>query len=89
MGEKFISGIIILNDSFEEQINVKDEIDKFNESTKQKTQIKKKKKYKLRKTLRDFLREDKRFLMLSKKQNISKRKTDLKILKELEKNLKY
>ena len=89
MGEKFISGIIILNDSFEEQINVKDEIDKFNESTKQKTQIKKKKKYRLRKTLRDFLKEDKRFLMLSKKQNISKRKTDLKILKELEKNLKY
>ena len=89
MGEKFISGIIILNDSFEEQINVKDEIDKFNESTKQKTQIKKKKKYRLRKTLRDFLKEGKRFLMLSKKQNISKRKTDLKILKELEKNLKY
>ena len=89
MGEKFISGIIILNDSFEEQINVKDEIDKFNESTKQKTQVKKKKKYRLRKTLRDFLKEDKRFLMLSKKQNISKRKTDLKILKELEKNLKY
>ena len=89
MGEKFISGIIILNDSFEEQINLKDEIDKFNESTKQKTQIKTKKKYRLRKTLRDFLKEDKRFLMLSKKQNISKRKTDLKILKELEKNLKY
>ena len=89
MGEKFISGIIILNDSFEEQINLKDEIDKFNGSTKQKTQIKTKKKYRLRKTLRDFLKEDKRFLMLSKKQNISKRKTDLKILKELEKNLKY
>ena len=89
MGEKFISGIIILNDSFEEQINLKDEIDKFNESTKQKNQIKKKKKYRLRKTLRDFLKEGKRFLMLSKKQNISKRKTDLKILKELEKNLKY
>ena len=36
-GREIYSGILTLNDALEEQINLKDEIDKFKESTKLKT----------------------------------------------------
>ena len=40
--EKIYSGIIVLNDAFEEKINLKNEIDKFYESKKQNENKKKK-----------------------------------------------
>ena len=42
-GRKIYSNIITLNDACEEHINVKDEIDKFSESTKPKSPNKKEK----------------------------------------------
>ena len=42
---KIYYDIIKLNHAFEEQMTLKDEIDKFNDSNRQKTKIKKKKKH--------------------------------------------
>ena len=61
------SKIYTLNDALEEEINLKDEIDKFKESTKLENQEKKEKNW-LLKTQLDFLTEDKKFwIALNKK----------------------
>ena len=44
-GREIYNGIITLNNAYEEQINLKSEIDKFKESTNQNPQTKKKKRH--------------------------------------------
>ena len=65
----------MLNDIFEEQINLQDGIDKFIDSTRPKTQNKKKKKHQLMKEKIDFLKIDKKVLVVLKINFLRKIKT--------------
>ena len=64
--KKIYSDIITLNDAFEKQVNLKGEINEFIKSTKLKKPSKKEEKYWSIKTQRDFLKENRKFLMVLK-----------------------
>ena len=63
-GRKIYNNYLLLDDALEKQIRLKDDIDTFKESTKQKESVKKEKRHQLLKMQLYFWMEDKKFLIL-------------------------